>query len=93
MLKFEVEKGHVMDMKHREGHVSEHCQLFDTLEEAKNVYNRTQASMRKDNEYVSLNIIEIDESNQESINLIDSRVLETTYMIDLLRSYEVECNE
>ena len=61
MIKYEVEKGFLMDLKTREGHIAEHSQLFDTLEEAEAYFIRIQARMTLENEYVSLSEVEYDE--------------------------------
>ena len=62
MLKYEVVKGFLIDLKLREGHIVEHSQLFDTLEEAESYFIRIQVRMTFENEYTSLSTVEFDEN-------------------------------
>lgn len=62
MLKYEVVKGFLIDLKLREGHIVEHSQLFDTLEEAEAYFIRIQVRMTLENEYTSLSTVEFDEN-------------------------------
>jgi hypothetical protein len=91
MIKYEVVKGHVMDLKAREGHISEYYQMFEDYEEAETIFIRTQASMRKENEYTALNRVEIDETITEHLEVIHVDNLETVYMFELLETFEKEC--
>ena len=61
MVKYEVEKGFLMDLKTREGHIAEHAESFDTKEEAVAYFIRVQVRMTLENEYVSLSEVEFDE--------------------------------
>ncbi len=61
MLKYEVVKGFLIDLKIREGHIAEHTELFDALEEAEAYFIRIQVRMTLENEYVSLSEVEYDE--------------------------------
>ena len=61
MIKYEVEKGFIMDEKLREGHIAEHTEIFDTKEEAEAYFIRIQVRMTLENEYVSLSEVEYDE--------------------------------
>ncbi len=61
MLKYEVEKGFLMDLKTREGHIAEHTASFNTKEKAEEYFIRRQVQMTLENEYVSLSEVEYDE--------------------------------
>ena len=61
MIKYEVVKGFLIDLKTREGHIVEHTESFDTREEAEAYFIRIQVRMTFENEYVSLNEVEYDE--------------------------------
>lgn len=61
MLKYEVVKGFLIDLKTREGHIAEHTESFDTREEAETYFIRIQVRMTFENEYVSLSEVEFDE--------------------------------
>ena len=61
MLKYEVVKGFLIDLKTREGHIAEVTESFDTKEEAESYFIRIQARMTFENEYVSLSEVEYDE--------------------------------
>lgn len=61
MIKYEVEKGFIMDVKLREGHIAENTESFDTKEEAEAYFIRRQVQMTLENEYVSLSEVEYDE--------------------------------
>lgn len=61
MIKYEVEKGFVMDLKAREGHIAEVTESFDTKEEAEERFIRVQGRLTLENEYVSLSEVEFDE--------------------------------
>ena len=61
MIKYEVEKGFLMDLKTREGHIAEHTEIFDNKEEAEAYFIRRQVRMTLENEYVSLSEVEFDE--------------------------------
>lgn len=61
MIKYEVEKGFLIDLKLREGHIVEHTESFDTREEAESYFIRIQVRMTFENEYVSLSEVEYDE--------------------------------
>ena len=61
MIKYEVEKGFLMDLKTREGHIVEHTQSFHTREKAESYFIRIQVRMTFENEYVSLSEVEYDE--------------------------------
>jgi len=61
MIKYEVEKGFIMDEKLREGHIAEHTESFNTKEEAEEYFIRRQVQMTLENEYVSLSEVEFDE--------------------------------
>ena len=62
MIKYEVVKGFLIDLKLREGHIVEHSQLFDTLEEAEAYFIRIQVRMTFENEYASIRTVEFDEN-------------------------------
>ena len=61
MIKYEVEKGFVMDLKSREGHIAEVTESFDTKEEAEARFIRVQGRLTLENEYVSLSEVEFDD--------------------------------
>ena len=61
MIKYEVVKGFLIDLKTREGHIVEHTESFDTREEAESYFIRIKVRMTFENEYVSLSEVEYDE--------------------------------
>lgn len=61
MIKYEVEKGFVMDLKAREGHIAEVTESFDTKEEAEERFIRVQVRLTLENEYVSLSEVDFDD--------------------------------
>ena len=61
MIKYEVEKGFVMDLKSREGYIAEVTESFDTKEEAEEHFIRVQGRLTLENEYVSISGVEFDD--------------------------------
>ena len=63
MIKYEVVKGFVMDLKAREGHIAEVTESFDTKEEAEERFIRVQVRLTLENEYVALSEVEFDDGD------------------------------
>jgi len=80
MIRFEVEKGHLLDINLREGHIWSSGELFDSLEEAEAEFKNIGLSMTASEEYTSLNRIEFDEDA-----IVQCDVIEITYRIDLVQ--------
>lgn len=83
MIRFEVEIGHLLDIKQKEGHIWSSGELFDSLEEAEEEFNNIVLSMTSPEEYVSLNRIEFDGDD-----IVQCDVLQTSYYKDLMQDVE-----